>query len=62
MSDRMAKVLNGGISADVPFIYYNKSFVHQLYEFIYYMNTFTTGIHMLDDFTDEISVVYMFMD
>ena len=39
-----------------------KSYAHQLYEFIYYMNIFIIWIHMLDEFTDNISVVYMFIN
>ena len=44
------------------FIYYKKSYDHWLYEFIYYVNTFITYMHMLDEFTDDIRVVYMFID
>ena len=39
-----------------------KSYVHRLYEFIYYMNPFIIRMHLLDEFTDNISVVYMFID
>ena len=33
-----------------------KSYVHRLYEFVYYMNPFIIWMHMLDEFTDDISL------